>query len=196
MPIKEIRLVLPTTFIICCSVSCTITTNLNEDGNSMPGDWSVAVAQTPVECVSIDGEYKTFGLGKFEENDGLTQARFDAALGYPFPSAEIPEKVSISFDPASSLLNIQFEDPVNLGVLISVNCVDGWYEFEDRSTNQYLGDGTTLDYSISKFELGTSIDGDLILHKVFDIQSSSFLVFRSRDIGETWSKYEPSSTSE
>jgi hypothetical protein len=144
----------------------------------------------PEGCVSIDGEYQTFGIEKIERSEGWTTARLDAALGYAFPSKEIPEKVSISFDPESSSLNIEFDHPVNQGFSSPANCVDGWYEFEDKLTNQYLGDGTTLDHSISKIKLGKSADGDLILHLVFDVQSSSFLVLRSRDIGESWSRYE------
>jgi hypothetical protein len=177
-------------FLTVLLVGCTVTTNYNEGGNSIPADWVLAVSQAPKECVSIDGDYKTFGVGKFKEGEELTQARLDAALGYAFPSEKIPEHVGISLEQENSTLSIKFGDPVNRIFSAPIICSNGWYLFEETLTNQYLGDGVDLDYSISKIELGKSLDGDLILHLLLDIQSSSFLILKSRDTRETWSKYE------
>ena len=192
MVTKYIRLAILIGFMTYYLVGCTVTTKLNEGGNSIPDGWSTAIANAPEECVSIDGDYQTFGLGKFNEGEGLTQARLDAALGHAFPSEKIPEQVSISLHKETDSLNIQFGQPANRGFSTPVICTNGWYKFEKRLTNQYLGDGATLDYSISKIELGKSADGDLILHLSLDIQSSSFLILKSRDIRESWSRYEES----
>ena len=190
MVTKDIRLAMLLVFLTYCLVGCTATTNLNENGNSIPDGWSTAIAHTSEECVSIDGDYQTFGVGKFKEGEGVTQARLDAALGHAFPSDKIPEQVSISLDRETGSLSIQFGHPVNRGFSTRASCSKGWYKFEKRLTNQYLGDGATLDYSISEIELGKSAGGDLILHLSLDIQSSSFLILKSHDIRESWSRYE------
>lgn len=188
---RDIQLVALNGILFCCLIGCTVTTSQNQSGSSIPDGWSMAVAPSPEECVSIDGEYLTFGVGKFKEGDALTQARLDAVLGYTFPSEKTPEKVRFSLNREKNMLNVQFGQPINRDVLMSASCSDGKFRVEQRLTGQYLGDGTTLDYSISKIELAKSIDGYLILHVLSDIQSSSFLILKSRDLGESWSKFEP-----
>ncbi len=158
----------------------------------MPVDWSVISPPEPDTCASIDGDYKILGLGKQRDGVPLEEMRLDAALGYTFPSNKIPNRVNIAIDKGEDTLNLQFGDPVNQVFLESINCSNGWYDFEQRLTDQYLGDGGYLDYLLRKVSLGKGSDGSLIVHLKLEGQSSSLAVLKSREMTETWSRYEAS----
>lgn len=186
---KDIQLVALKGFVVCCLIGCTVTKNHNESGNSIPNDWSIAVAPAHQECVSINGEYQTYGVGKFKEGDALTQARLDAVLGYTFPSEKVPEMVGFSLNRNSGLLYIQFGHPINQSFSIATSCSDGWYKSEVQMIDEYVGDGATLDYLNRNIELGKTVDEELIIRLILDGQFSSFGFIKSRDKRESWSKY-------
>ena len=75
---------------------------------------------------------------------------------------------------------------------MATSCSNGWYKSEMKTTNEYLGDGATLDYLNRNIGLGKTVDGDLIVHLMLEGQFSSFLILKSRDIRESWSRYERS----
>jgi len=176
--------------LIICQAGCAISTDFNENGNSMPNVWAIEAPHESKECVSIDGVYQIHGLGKLKEGDSLIEIRLDVVLGHAFPSNKIPNQVSMSIDEDMSLLNYQFGYPVNQSLSVSVICSNGWYKLEKRLTNQYVGDGANLDYSNRNIELGKTADGDLIIHLMLETQFSSFLVLKSHATREIWSRYE------
>jgi len=187
---KDIQLVVIEGFLICSLIGCTVTKNNNEDGNSMPESWFPVIANALDECVPVDGVYQTFGIGKYEEGEELVQARLDVALGHAYPSDRIPRRVSISLRRKTDMINIQFGQPINRSFLMPMSCSNGWFKIEQKQTNQYVGDGTTLDYLNRDIELGKTVDGDLIVHLTLEGQFSSFMALKSRDLRESWSKYE------
>ena len=156
----------------------------------MPEGWSLAISHNTEECASINGDYQTLGLGKLKEGGSLIQSRLDVALGYAFPSSRMPGQVSISVGKGGNVLSHQFGYPINQSYSVPTNCSGGWYKLEERLSDTYVGDGSTLDHSNRKIWLGKSADGSLIVHLMLESQFSSLLVFKSRDIRETWSKYE------
>ncbi len=160
----------------------------------MPGAWSVVVPLGPNVCPSIDGDYQILGMGKLEKGLSLTQTRLDVALGYTFPSDGMPKHVSISMEEGNSILNFKFGDPVNQSFSEPASCDDGWYAFGQQQTDQYVGDGANLDYSLRKIRLGKAVDGSLIVHLLLEAQFSSFAVLKSHEVREIWSRYEKSVT--
>jgi hypothetical protein len=176
--------------LVTCLAGCAVTTDFNEGGNSMPDGWSLALPHNAEECVPIDGDYQTLGVGKLKEGSPLIQSRLDVALGYTFPSSSMPEQVSISVDVGEKILSHQFGHPINQSYSVSTTCSDGWYKLEHKLRSTYVGDGATLDYSNRKIELGKTLGGDLIVHLMLESQFSAFLIQKSHEIRETWSKYE------
>ena len=176
-------------FLFFCVTGCVSSTDIGEIGNSMPGGWSVVSPAEQETCASIDGDYQILGLGKLREGALLEKTRLDVALGHTFPTNGMPDQVSIVIDKEANLLNFRFGYPVNLGYSESISCSDGWYVFEQRRTDQYVGDGTKLDHLIRKIRLGKASDGSLIVHLILEGQFSSFSVLKSHDATETWSKY-------
>jgi hypothetical protein len=179
-----------TWFLVISVSSCAVTTDFNEGGHPIPDGWSITTPHDPKQCGSIVGTYQILGLGKQKDGDPLVQTRLDVALGYTFPSNEIPNYLSISVEEESNTLNYQFSHPVNRSFTASTICADGWYRAEKQTTNQYVGDGANLDYSNRKIELGITSDGDLIVHLILESQFSAFRVLKSHEKRETWSKYE------
>jgi len=172
-----------------CLVGCVMSTQTEKTAISMPAEWSVVSPAEPDTCAAIDGSYKIFGLGRQREGAPLEKRRLDAALGYEFPSNKMPDQVNIAVDKESNMLNISFGDPVNRVFSESVSCANGWYEFEKKMTDQYLGDGGYLDYLFRYVSLGKDSDGSLIVHLKLDGQFSTFAVIKSREVTESWSKY-------
>jgi len=172
-----------------CLVGCVMSTQTEKTAISMPAEWSVVSPPEPGTCAAIEGDYKIFGLGKQREDAPLEETRLDAALGYAFPSNRIPNRVNIAVDKEANILNINFGDPVNRVFSESVSCANGWYEFEKKMTDQYLGDGGYLDYLFRYVSLGKDSDGSLIVHVKLDGQTSFLAAFKSREVTESWSKY-------
>ena len=189
MATEEIRWAIASGFFIFILMGCT-TTNFNEDGNSIPDGWTVPVSHNAQHCNPIGGVYQNVGVGKFREGVDLKQARLDAALGYVFPTVKMPHQVSIEVNEDSNVIQYHFLGPENQSFSTTVNCLDGWYKSEQKVSDHYVGDGATLDYSNRKIELGKSSDGELIVHVLLETQFSSFLVFKSFEIRESWSIYE------
>lgn len=182
-----------TTFVLFLFFSlagCVGSKDSGKARNSMPASWSIVVPVESKTCASIDGVYKILGLGKFKEGAALTEMRLDAALGHTFPTSRIPKQVSIAIEKRTNTLNVQFGDPANLEHSERISCSQGWYVFKQRQTDQYVGDGAKLDYSLRKVELGKESDGSLIVHLILEGQFSSFAVLKSHEVTETWSKYE------
>lgn len=173
-----------------CVAGCVSSTQKGKIENSMPAEWSVVSPPQPDTCAAIDGDYKIFGLGRQREGVPLEEMRLDAALGYAFPSNKMPDQVNIAVDKESNMLNIHFGDPVNRIFSESVSCLNGWYCFENKMTDQYVGDGGYLDYLFRYVSLGKDSDGSLIVHVKLDGQFSTFAVIKSREVTESWSRYQ------
>jgi len=178
--------------LVICVSGCATPTDLNKVDNLIPDEWSAVVPPDASGCSSINGDYQNLGVGRFKRDEPLAQTRLDVALGHTFPSGKMPKQVNISLEEESNMLNYQFIGPVEQSFKIFTSCSNGWYKLEKRLTNHYLGDGANLDFSNRKVELGRTVEGDLIVHLILEIQSSSFLVLKSRDTVELWSKYEES----
>ena len=172
-----------------CLVGCVMSTQTEKTAISMPAEWSVLSPAESNTCAAIDGGYKIFGLGRQREGDPLQEMRLDAALGYAFPSNRMPDQVNIAVDKESNMLNIHFGDPVNRVFSESLSCLNGWYYFENKLTDQYVGDGGYLDYQFRYVSLGKDRDGSLIVHVKLEGQFSTLAVMKSREVMESWSKY-------
>ena len=175
-----------------CVAGCVSSAQKEKIEISMPEDWTVISPAEPDTCASIDGDYQIFGLGKQREGAPLEEMRLDAALGYAFISNRSPDRLNIAVDKEANTLNIQFGDPVNRVFSETISCANGWYDFEKRMTDQYLGDGGYLDYLIRNVSLGKGSDGSLIVHLKLDGQYSTFAIFKSREVTESWSRYKVS----
>jgi len=156
----------------------------------MPTGWSTVFSDDQKTCASIDGDYQNLGLGNTEKKGTLEVVRLDVALGHTFPSNKMPDRVSVLVDNGSNLLNLHFGHPVNLDFSETMNCLDGWYVFEQNQSDQYVGDGTKLDYLLRKIRLAKGRDGSLIIHLLLERQFSSLTVLKSRELTESWSRYE------
>jgi hypothetical protein len=177
---------------LVCVAGCVSSAQISKIESSMPADWSVIPPPGMNTCASIDGDYQIPGLGKQREGAPLEEMRLDVALGHTFPSNKIPNRVNIVVDKGANMLNFKFDDPVNQVFSESISCSNGWYDFEQRLTDQYLGDGGYLDYLIRKVSLGKDSDGSLIVHLKLEGQSSTLAIFKSREAIESWSKYKVS----
>jgi hypothetical protein len=175
-----------------CVAGCVSSAQKEKIEISMPADWSVISPAEPDTCAAIDGDYKIFGLGKQREDAPMEEMRLDAALGHANPSNRMTDRVNIAVDKETNTLNIQFGDPVNRVLSESISCAKGWYDFERILTDQYLGDGGYLDYLIRNVSLGKGGDGSLIVHLKLDGQYSTFAIFKSREVTESWSRYKVS----
>jgi hypothetical protein len=189
MATKRYRHAMSTWFLVFCVAGCVGPTESKRAGNSMPEGWSVVLLADPNICASIDGDYQILGLGKLTDGSSVTETRLDVALGHTFPTNGMPKRVSISIDKGANMLNFQFGDPTNLDFSERVSCFKGWYTFEQSQTDQYVGDGATLDYANRIVELGKANDGSLIVHLILEAQFSSFSVLKSHETEEVWSKY-------
>jgi hypothetical protein len=179
------------TLIVALSiVGCAGSTGLNNVGNSMPDGWSVMVSNESGVCASIDGDYQVLGLGRDSEGASLIQTRLDTALGHTFPTSEIPKQVKIMVNKETNTLKLDFGDPVNRSFSETVSCSQGWYLLEQKQSDLYIGDGTSLDHLHRNVELAKATDGSLIVHLMGEAQFSSFIVHKSREESEIWSKYE------
>ena len=177
-------------FVFFSVVCCASSTDHIKNRNAMPEGWSVVVPPDLKVCASINGDYQNLGLGKLEEESSLTETRLDVALGHTFPSSRMPNRVSISIEEVTKILNIQFGEPIYQSFSESISCSNGWHTFEQRRTDQYVGDGANLDYANRILELGKATDGSLIVHLILEAQFSSFSVLKSHEVREIWSKYE------
>jgi len=164
---------------------CANTGSQNIDRNHMPSSWLVETSTDPEKCSLIDGVYNNNGLGKIKQGSPLFEVGLDVALGRPMPSARTPEVIRVKVDRGSTLTFL-FIGQANTSFSEPTKCVDGWYLYEQKLSDVYLGDGVEMDYSIQKFALGKSQDGGLIVHSVVDEQYSSLWVFKSSDSREAW----------
>lgn len=156
----------------------------------MPNRWSVETAGTMGACPGIDGNYQVHGWGRDSEGAPLMQTRLDATLGHAFPSSSLPEQIKIAVDESSKSIVIHFGHPVNKSISEPSECSEGWYRVVQNEVDQYVGDGTNLDYSIRHIDLGRSVEGSLIVHLRLEAQFSSFLFFKSKEKSDIWSIYE------
>ena len=171
--------------VFFCIAGCANTVSQNSDRIHMPSSWSLEISTDPGECSLIDGVYNNNGLGRIEEDSPLLEVGFDVALGRPVPSARTPETIAVTVENGNTLI-FAFGSPQTTSFSQPSKCVDGWYIFERKRSDIYLGDGVDMDHSILNIAIGKSQDGSLIVHSVADEQYSSILVFKSKDSREGW----------
>jgi hypothetical protein len=118
------------------------------------------------------------------------ESRLDAALGYTFPSDSVPTIARLSIVSRSNALKIQFGKLADSTFFEPSICENGWWIIEKEQSNEYVGDGATLDYLKRRVELAMAADGGLIVHLIIESQFSSFIFLTDHEIEKIWAKFD------
>lgn len=170
--------------------ACASSPEQNTVQVEMPNEWLVQKVGGQDDCSPIDGEYSFYGHSKLGPGSSLTKTRLDVTLGYYVVQSDSePPTVTLAYDEQDGMLEVGFDAPTNQTHSIKVRCLDGWWKYQRVMTNEYVGDGTTLDFEKRQIELAKSAEGALIIHLKLDTQTSALLFFKNHRQLESWSRF-------